>query len=161
MIAVAILGTATKLKTTRNIALSGAVKGNANFDGSGNVEINTTQNNIAIITGTLKLKANTSELAIENRCTYTDIKINYPNGFAADNCVVISYGRQNNSNFGYAYGWDNYIDSMDSLLGIVPMRINLYGDSTTEYANKIRLQIGNLTTNEVSVPYKIVLMKIN
>ncbi|MDH1518493.1 phage tail protein [Acinetobacter johnsonii] len=33
--------TATKLKTSRNIALSGAVSGNADFDGSGNITINT------------------------------------------------------------------------------------------------------------------------
>ncbi len=33
--------TTTKLKTARNIALSGAVSGNADFDGSGNITINT------------------------------------------------------------------------------------------------------------------------
>ena len=32
-------GTATKLQTARNIALSGAVSGSANFDGSGNINI--------------------------------------------------------------------------------------------------------------------------
>ncbi|MCU4483922.1 hypothetical protein KTI25_17225, partial [Acinetobacter ursingii] len=37
--------TASKLKTARNIALSGAVSGSANFDGSGNITINTTANN--------------------------------------------------------------------------------------------------------------------
>lgn len=152
--------TATKLKTARNIALSGTIKGNANFDGSGNIEIKTTQNNIAIITGTLKLSANSEEQALNNHCTYTDTKISYPEGFSADNCVVISYGRQHNSNFGYAYGWDNYLDSMDFLIGILPMRINLYGNSSTEYANKIRLQMGNMTTKEVEIPYKIVLLKI-
>ena len=36
---------ASKLATARNIALSGAVSGNANFDGSGNITINTTANN--------------------------------------------------------------------------------------------------------------------
>lgn len=36
--------TTNKLKTPRNIALSGAVSGNANFDGSGNVEIVTSPN---------------------------------------------------------------------------------------------------------------------
>lgn len=34
-------GTATKLQTPRNIALTGDVVGNANFDGSGNIEIET------------------------------------------------------------------------------------------------------------------------
>ncbi len=36
--------TTNKLKTPRNIALAGAVSGNANFDGSGNVEIVTSPN---------------------------------------------------------------------------------------------------------------------
>ena len=36
-----MLGTANKLKTARQIALTGAVSGSANFDGSGNVNINT------------------------------------------------------------------------------------------------------------------------
>lgn len=42
-ILVLMLGSATKLKTARNIALTGAVTGNANFDGTGNISINTTQ----------------------------------------------------------------------------------------------------------------------
>lgn len=37
--------TATKLQTSRNIAISGAVSGSANFDGSGNITINTISNN--------------------------------------------------------------------------------------------------------------------
>ncbi|HAV5928050.1 TPA: hypothetical protein JI221_12770 [Acinetobacter baumannii] len=37
--------TATKLQTPRNIAISGAVSGSANFDGSGNITINTISNN--------------------------------------------------------------------------------------------------------------------
>ena len=36
--------TADKLKTARNIKLTGSVTGNANFDGSGNIEISTTTN---------------------------------------------------------------------------------------------------------------------
>lgn len=153
--------TATKLATARNIALSGAVKGNANFDGSGNITITTTQTNIFVLTGNITLNSNTSDNALNNRCTYTDFSINYPNGLNKDNCILIGYGKQNNSNFGYAYGWDNYIDSMDSLIGILPMRINLYGSSTTQYANKIRIQIGNLSTNSVAITYKILLMKVS
>ena len=41
--------TATKLKTARNIGLSGAVTGNANFDGSANITINTKIGNIPTI----------------------------------------------------------------------------------------------------------------
>ncbi|MDU5498821.1 MAG: pyocin knob domain-containing protein, partial [Acinetobacter baumannii] len=37
--------TATKFQTPRNIAISGAVSGSANFDGSGNITINTISNN--------------------------------------------------------------------------------------------------------------------
>lgn len=36
-----MLGTATKLKTARNINLSGEVSGSGSFDGSGNLNINT------------------------------------------------------------------------------------------------------------------------
>ncbi|WP_228157978.1 phage tail protein [Acinetobacter baumannii] len=36
---------ASKLQTPRNIAISGAVSGSANFDGSGNITINTISNN--------------------------------------------------------------------------------------------------------------------
>ena len=39
------VASATKLQNSRNIALSGAVSGNANFDGSGNITITTTANN--------------------------------------------------------------------------------------------------------------------
>ncbi|WP_262436764.1 phage tail protein [Acinetobacter ursingii] len=37
--------TSTKLETARNIAITGAVSGSANFDGSGNITISTTANN--------------------------------------------------------------------------------------------------------------------
>lgn len=49
-------GTATKLATARNIAIVGAVSGNANFDGSENISISTTLANIdasKITSGTL------------------------------------------------------------------------------------------------------------
>lgn len=42
--------TATKLQTARNIALTGAVTGNVNFDGSGNVSIATTHTADPVIT---------------------------------------------------------------------------------------------------------------
>lgn len=38
------VASATKLQTARNIALTGAVSGNVNFDGSGNITINTVDN---------------------------------------------------------------------------------------------------------------------
>lgn len=47
--------TTTKLQTARNIALSGHVTGSANFDGSGNITIATTDNTITTITKSLKV----------------------------------------------------------------------------------------------------------
>lgn len=53
--------TATKLQTSRNIAISGAVSGSANFDGAGNITINTTSNNAIGIGQTWQdVKANRS-----------------------------------------------------------------------------------------------------
>ena len=77
--------TASKLQTARNIAISGAVKGSANFDGSGNVTINTTQNNIFVLSGSLSSGNN--------------LEINYPTGLTKDNCVCISAIRDDGSNF--------------------------------------------------------------
>lgn len=52
---------ASKLKTARNIAISGAVSGSANFDGSGNITINTISNNAIGIGQTWQdVKANRS-----------------------------------------------------------------------------------------------------
>lgn len=53
VIVVAMLGTATKLQTARNIKVKGSVNGNADFDGSGNLEINTTVNFGTSIPGSL------------------------------------------------------------------------------------------------------------
>ena len=112
------------------------------------------------IIGKATLTANTQEKATNNKCTFTNIKIDYPDGFTAENCVLISYSRQHNSNMGYSYGWDNYLESMDNLIGVIPMRVTLFGNSTTEYSNKIRLQLGNLSTSEADISFKITLMKL-
>ena len=112
------------------------------------------------IIGKATLTANTQENATNNKCTFTNIKIDYPSGFSAENCVLISYSRQHNSNMGYSYGWDNYLESMDNLIGVIPMRVTLFGNSTTEYSNKIRLQLGNLSTSEADISFKITLMKL-
>ena len=56
-----MLGSATKLQTKRNIKLQGAVSGNADFDGSGNVVIETAQANIAVITGSFSIEASTAK----------------------------------------------------------------------------------------------------
>lgn len=85
---------ATKLATARNIKLQGAVSGNANFDGSNNVVITTTQANIAVLTGTISTtptNEGTSDTSIDV------VKLNFPAGFTSDNCVVLSFGIRDNS----------------------------------------------------------------
>ena len=48
-------GTATKLQTARTISLGGILSGSASFDGSGNVTINATANDITTITKSLNV----------------------------------------------------------------------------------------------------------
>ena len=76
-----MLGTSNKLKTARKISITGAVLGSANFDGSSNISINTSQSNIAVITGNISLSNGTG-----------DVTVNYPEGFNYSNCAVISIG---------------------------------------------------------------------
>ena len=76
-----MLGTSNKLKTARKISITGAVSGSANFDGSSNININTSQSNIAVITGNISLSNGTG-----------DVTVNYPKGFNYSNCAVISIG---------------------------------------------------------------------
>ena len=73
--------TTTKLQTARNIKLQGAVSGNANFDGSGNIIINTTQSNIAILTGSTVVNASSSKT----------VTINYPSGYTESNCIPVAF----------------------------------------------------------------------
>ena len=149
MIAVAILGTATKLKTIRNIALSGAVKGNANFDGSGNVEINTTQNNIFVLSGSVYIEPVTEV----GGSSGANVTINYPSGCNADNCVPIACGVKYTTK-GYNYV-GIYQDAMDSFLNAFKRTLTLTPDN-------IILRINNPATDSGhTFYYKIILMKIN
>lgn len=60
--------------------MQGAVSGNVNFDGSGNVTIITTQANIAVVRGNITMT--NGEGTLDN--------INLPAGFTSDNCTVLS-----------------------------------------------------------------------
>lgn len=84
--------TATKLQTARNIALSGAVKGNTNFDGSGNATINTELNNIFVFTGTVELKNGVGSTSID-----------YPTGCNKNNCIPFLSGLNTSGTY-YDYG---------------------------------------------------------
>lgn len=134
--------TATKLQTPRKITLSGAVKGNANFDGSGNVEISTTQNNIFVLSGSVNIDASSGSNIIKS----------YPSGLNADNCIPIACGiKYSTKGFNYVGKYDN---SMDSFL-------NAYKRTLTLTPEDIFLRIDNCLTSAGTFYYKIVLMKIN
>lgn len=157
-----MLGSATKLKTIRNIKLQGAVSGNADFDGSANITIDTTQANIVKLTGNLELAANTSDNAANGYCKFTEISIDYPVGFSRDNCIVIAYNRKTVRSSGY--GWNNYPNSTDMYEGTLPLTIGLYGNDSSiasAYRNKIRIRAGNLSTQSQTITYEVVLMKIS
>lgn len=150
----AILGTATKLKNTKKISLTGVVSGNADFDGSKDIIINTEQTNIAVITGNITLAANTNDYAVENRCTMTDVSLSYPSGYSMNNCVVLCVGINYNSQGYYDFGWANYLSTLQFARGLLPNEVLLKDTA-------INLSIGNLMTSEKTVNYKIVLMKIS
>lgn len=57
-------GTATKLQTARTIALGGILSGSASFDGSGNVTINATANDITTITKSLNVTTSWADTGI-------------------------------------------------------------------------------------------------
>lgn len=87
-------GSSTRLKTARNIILKGAVSGSATFDGSKNIDIDTTLENIVILTGSITLTGltgDTEETGIVQN-------IAYPEGFNKDNCFVVSVGFSNVNN---------------------------------------------------------------
>lgn len=156
MIVVVILGTATKLKTSRNIALSGAVKGNANFDGSGNVTINTTQDNIAVITGSMTLEANSQSNLGSNSEQQTNLKINFPTGFNKDNCVCLAFGMKSYAEKNYSYGIGN-TSSNRAVTGSFYRHCVL---GASDDNTKISLQVWQMGTSKVTAYYKLVLMKI-
>lgn len=134
--------TATKLQTTRNIKLTGAVSGNANFDGSGNIEIKTTQANIAILTGKITIASKTE----------ASNEIDYPAGFTRSNCVVLSAGfKTNGGTRGFAYGFTTEGFKAMSMLD----------EHIIELEDKIRIIYKNRTDSEHDYDYKIVLMKIS
>lgn len=148
--------TATKLQTARKIEISGAVKGNANFDGSQNMVIDVSQNNITTITGQMTINGKTSgtDFATSN------VQIDFPSGFNRENCVVLAFGTRSNTNLGYTYG---RLDS-DSSMGLAtlyaagPKGVTLGGINAS--ANKIIVHGSNYSNDAIVFYYKIVLMKI-
>ena len=139
--------TATKLATARNIKLQGAVSGNANFDGSGNVIITTTQANIAILTGTLTLADG-----------YASGTINYPNGFNSSNCVVLSFMAHNTS-AGNVMGYGYVEKSVGYIAGAIGHCVSMKRDNINIHINNPT--DGSHSSGTDTFAYKIVLMKVS
>lgn len=115
----------------------------------------------AVIDGTMELEANTSERALEGLTTRTSTSIDFPTGFNADNCVLISAGRYGSADGMISYGWSEKIDAMDMYNSIEPFKVSLNKTNVTPYSEKIKIEAGNLSTNLRTLHYKIVLMKVS
>ena len=116
--------------------MQGAVSGNANFDGSSNVVINTTQSNIAIIEGNITITKGSG-----------NVNVNYPQGYTQNNCVPISAGCKYSGADRYAFGAFQSTGSTGVYLNTSNVTFNV---------SAFDLEIGPSGT----YPFKIVLMKI-
>ena len=150
-----MFGSANKLKTARTISLSGDVTGSASFDGSKNVTIQTNQNNIAVLNGQL-----TTTPVTGSSTSFNTVKLDFPNGYNADNCVVVAWYIHNvtgeANGYGKAFGYTNPTDGRTWLRGAVASMVtfNHQGDG------KIRFTLESPFTSAYTYEFKIVLMKI-
>lgn len=139
-----MLGTATKLQNSRNINIKGAIEGTGSFDGSKNVEINTTISSVSVLTGDFTMTAQNDYVK----------DINYPEGFNKNNCIVIAFGIsiQNDTNAkGYNY-FGFFENSSDLLNNALKRNINLRDSGIHIVINK--------TGGTGNYSYKIALLKI-
>lgn len=142
--------TTNKWGTSRNIALSGAVSGNANVDGSGNVTITTTQANTAVLTGTI-LASNTHSASKS---------VSFPSGFTKDNCYVLSVLLKHPNQSYWVNG--SVFDSSNSFGGL-QAKVTLETNITIGIRNAMinTSDSGTASRDIISnYDYKILLMKI-
>lgn len=144
--------TTVKWGASRNIAISGAVQGNANMDGSGNMNIVTTQANISVLTGTITTTAATGTDTVINTK-----KIDFPSGFTKDNSVVISIGLYMGTTTGYAFETIDPKDPRTWLRSGIGHMVTYNVNSD----NKINLILETPFTESYTYNYKIVLLKVS
>lgn len=146
-----IVGTASKLKTPRKIKVSGAVLGEGSFDGSGDVTINTSQNNIAVLSGSITIPA--SSVAGEYNGIGTK-NISYPTGFTKDNCKIISIETCLPVQGIYSSGSiPNKFIANDAQRGMFPCYVSKNKDF-------LMLTAYNAINQEATINYSITLLKI-
>ena len=146
--------TASKLATARNIALTGAVSGNANFDGSGNISISTTNTNIAIL-NEIVTPAETSV-----------IHFAYPSGYTQNNCFVLSAMVSNELTTNKIPTWGNTFDVAGLSLFPVPVQVSLKTDNVQVNIRDTTILIsdnGDLVTHASpdTVKVRVILMKVS
>lgn len=150
-----MLGTATKLQTARKITLSGAISGNADFDGSKNITINTTQANIAKIEG---------KIPASNTAIMQQTDISYPEGFNRDNCIVLTamLSMDKDSEEFKEWGYGNVFNSGSYVRGALPLSVGLSQDHIMISFKNILISESGINEIEFTTDfyYKIVLMKV-
>lgn len=130
--------------------MQGDITGNASFDGSENLEINTELSIIATLTGTVTLEASADPGSSYKQTIWN---VNYPEGFNKNNCTIISLGGKF-AGEGFAFGYiDIASSSISSISGAVPRSASLTDSG-------IRVQAWNIAGIEKDFSYQIVLMKI-
>ncbi len=147
--------TADRLKTARKIKLTGAVSGEASFDGSKDVTITTTQANIAILEGKLAQDNDSDE-----------VNVPYPEKFNKQNCVVISYACTGGTT-SQLFTVGSLYDSRSYIRGGLPMAVTLRDNDIAICAKRITMidgqspSVGYLSSGSmVSFKYRVILMKI-
>lgn len=114
------------------------------------------KDNIAVITGTMELEANTEENLAQNYEKQTILNIDFPDGFNKDNCVCLAFGMKRFEEKNYNYGVGESITNRNITGAYI--RYVVLGSSTDE--NKICLQVWQPATGVITAYYKIVLMKV-
>lgn len=94
------VASATKLQTARNISLSGAITGSANFDGSGNIDINTTlQVGLGVGQSWINMTASRSFGTTFRNTTGSPIEISVTSKYGTSNFRVLINGNIVSDNF--------------------------------------------------------------
>lgn len=91
----------------------------------------------------------------------TSVRIDFPAGFNAENCVVIGAMTGNvNVNWGTGWNYESSYSSLDVFDKIFPISVSLYGNNMSEnLRNKININVVSKMTSAQTINYKIILMK--
>jgi hypothetical protein len=145
------LGTASKLTTARNIKIQGAVEGDIDFDGSKNIIIDTTQNNISVLSGQISIPASDTQGTFNGT---VDKTISYPKGYTKSNCKVINISTALPAQDIYSTGnMPNKFITIDFQRGMIPFYVS-------KIDSGIQITAYNAMKQAITINYEIVLIKI-